>query len=149
MNGSLNISSLSPAPGSKRSKKRKGRGAGSGIGRASCRGTGGSNKRSGFSKKAAFEGGQMPLVRRLPKRGFKNTKFRKDYETVSIAALQDKFKSGDRVTPGKLITAGLAGGKMPVKILGNGEIKKKLSVTGCFYTKSAKEKIINAGGTAE
>ena len=90
----------------------------------------------------------MPLVRRVPKRGFSNAMFKKNYETVSIAALQAKFRSGSKVTPEKLAEEGLASGGLPVKILGNGELKKKLSVSGCSFSASAREKIEQAGGTA-
>jgi len=149
MRKKTDLSSLAPSPGSRPSGKRKGRGASSGVGRTSSRGTGGSNKRSGYSKKAAFEGGQMPLARRLPKRGFSNAIFRKEYDIINIATLQEKFKSGDKVTPEKLKDSGITRGKLPVKILGNGDLKKKLSVSGCNYSASAKEKILSAGGSAE
>ncbi len=147
MNRTIKLSDLSPAPGSRKNGKRKGRGASSGAGRSCCRGTGGSNKRSGYSKRAFFEGGQMPLARRLPKRGFSNAMFRKEYDIVNLRQLQDKFKSGDKVTPEKLSQAGLTGGKRPVKVLGSGELKKKLTVEGCAFSAAAAEKINSAGGS--
>lgn len=149
MNKKTKLSSLAPVPGSRPSGKRKGRGASSGVGRSSSRGMGGSNKRAGYSKKAAFEGGQMPLARRLPKRGFSNSMFKKEYDIVNLSSLQEKFKSGEKVNPEKLNENNLVSGKLPVKILATGELKKKLNLSGCLYSASAKEKIISAGGTAE
>ncbi|NLB35311.1 MAG: 50S ribosomal protein L15 [Elusimicrobia bacterium] len=149
MKKKTDLSTLGPVAGSRPAGKRKGRGAASGVGRSSCRGEGGSNKRSGYRRRPAFEGGQMPLVRRLPKRGFSNALFKKEFDVVNIANLQEKFKSGEKVTPAKLKDLGLTGGNLPVKILGTGELKKKLSVSGCQYSASAKEKIISAGGSLE
>ncbi|MGM0441118.1 MAG: 50S ribosomal protein L15 [Elusimicrobiota bacterium] len=142
----LTIADLKPAPGSNKKKIRKGRGASSRKGRSSGRGRGGSGHRSGNSHLPGFEGGQMPFIRRIPKRGFNNTKFERKVEIVNIWQLQEKFKSGEKVSPEKLKQKGLVKGKHTVKILGKGEIKKKLKVSNCELSKGAKEKITEAGG---
>lgn len=145
----LRLGSLKPAPGSNRGKVRKGRGASSGKGRSCGRGRGGSGHRAGLSRKASFEGGQMPLARRLPKRGFCNKRFALEYEIINIRQIQDKFKSDEVVNPEKLKEKGLVRGKYKVKILGDGEIKKKIKVSGCTLSTAAKEKIEKAGGEVE
>ncbi len=143
----LKLDSLKPAAGARKSKKRKGRGASSGKGRSCGRGRGGSGHRSGNSRLTGFEGGQMPLVRRLPKRGFSNKKFQKPKEIVNISNLQNNFKSNDLINPEKLIEKNLIkSDKSKIKILGNGEIKKKVKVSGCLFSASAKTKIKKAGG---
>ncbi len=142
----LTLDSLRPAKGSKKAKIRKGRGAASGKGRSCGRGRGGSGHRAGLSKKAAFEGGQMPLARRLPKRGFSNKKFSEIIDIVNIKQIQDKYKSGETVTPQTLKEKGLIKGKHEVKILAVGEIKKKINVSDCDLSAAAKEKIEKAGG---
>ncbi len=142
----LRIDSIQPAKGSKKKKVRKGRGAASGKGRSCGRGRGGSGHRTGLSKKVSFEGGQMPLTRRVPKRGFSNKMFAEKIEIVNISQLSDKFKSGEVVSPEKLKEKGLIKGKYRVKVLGNGEIKKKINVSGCSLSVKAKEKIEKAGG---
>ena len=111
----LKIESLKPAPGARKSKVRKGRGAASRKGRSCGRGRGGSGHRAGLSEKTAFEGGQMPLARRLPKRGFSNKNFAEKQEIVNINQLQDKFKSGDSINPETLAQAGLVSGKYKVR----------------------------------
>lgn len=136
---------LKPPPGSTREKMRKGRGQGSGKGKTAGRGQKGQKARSGGQIPAGFEGGQMPLHRRLPKRGFNNT-FRTEYQVINVRML-DRFDG--EVTPEMLIDAGLVqknGG--PVKILGDGEMEKALQVSAHAFSGSAREKIEAAGGTA-
>ncbi len=130
----------------KKKKIRKGRGASSGKGRSCTRGKGGSGHRAGNSKKYFFEGGQMPLVRRVPKRGFSNKQFAEEIEEVNISQIQERFKSGELVSPKKLREKNIIKGKKNVKILGKGEIKKKVKVSGCLMSAAAEEKIKKAGG---
>lgn len=141
------INELKPNAGASKEKKRKGRGPGSGNGKTAGYGHKGQLARSGH-KGAYFEGGQMPLVRRIPKRGFTNI-FRTEYAGVNVADLNKKFRSGAHVTIEALRATGLVGDNRPVKILGNGEITKKLTVEANKFSASAKEKIENAGGTAK
>lgn len=139
---------LKPADGSRRNRKRVGRGPGSGGGKTSGRGEKGQKSRSGYSRKRGFEGGQMPLKRRLPKRGFTNI-FRIPYRTVNVERLNE-LPAGTEVTPESLQKLGLLRkGTNPVKVLGNGELSVKLTVRAHKYTGSAKQKIEAAGGTAE
>jgi len=139
---------LKPATGSRRNRKRVGRGPGSGSGKTSGRGEKGQKSRSGYSAKRGFEGGQMPLHRRVPKRGFTNI-FRIEYRTVNVDRLNG-LPAGSEVTPESLRSAGLlAKGKGPVKILGNGELTVALSVRAHKFTGSAAKKIEAAGGKAE
>ena len=141
-------SELKPAAGSRRDRKRVGRGPGSGRGKTAARGEKGQKSRSGYSAKRGFEGGQMPLHRRIPKRGFTNI-FRTEYRTVNIDRLAS-FASGTVVTPEVLEKAGLLRkGKTPVKVLGNGELSVALTVRVHKYTGSAAKKIAGAGGKAE
>ena len=144
----MNLSQLSPAEGSKKTRNRVGRGHGSGNGKTSGRGHDGQNARSGGGVRPGFEGGQMPLYRRLPKRGFTN---RNSLRIVGInLSMLDRFEDGATVTVTSLIEAGIV--KNPrdgVKILGNGEITKKLVVQANAFSASAKEKIEAAGGKAE
>lgn len=143
----MKLSDLSPIPGSKKKNKRVGRGSGSGHGKTSCRGHKGQKSRSGGGTRIGFEGGQMPLHRRLPKRGFTNI-FRKQYGIVNLAAL-DRL-SASEVTPEVLIEKGLVKDiKDGIKVLGDGEIKKPLIVKAHAFSSSAKEKIIKAGGKIE
>lgn len=143
----MKLSDLSPIPGSKKKNKRVGRGSGSGHGKTSCRGHKGQKSRSGGGTRIGFEGGQMPLHRRLPKRGFTNI-FRKQYGIVNLAAL-DRL-SDSEVTPEILIEKGLIKDiKDGIKVLGDGEIKKPLTVMAHAFSSSAKEKIIKAGGKIE
>jgi large subunit ribosomal protein L15 len=144
----IGLDNLKPAKGSKHRRKIVGRGVGSGHGRTSTRGSKGQRSRSGDgAKKIGFEGGQTPIFRRTPKRGFFN-KFRKEYEIVNVASL-NKFEAGAEVTPAVLKKAGfVAKGKL-VKILGTGDIKKSLTVKANAFSKSALEKIKAAGGKAE
>ena len=144
----IGLDNLQPAKGSKHRKKIVGRGLGSGHGRTSTRGSKGQKSRSGDgSKKIGFEGGQMPLLRRMPKRGFNNP-FRKEYEIVNVDSL-NKFEAGAEVTPAALKEAGMVSKAKLVKILGVGELNKSLTVKVAAFSKSAVEKIKAAGGKAE
>jgi large subunit ribosomal protein L15 len=139
---------LKPAAGSRKNRKRVGRGPGSGLGKTAGRGEKGQKSRSGFSQKPGFEGGQMPLHRRIPKRGFRNI-FRTEYLTVNVEKL-NQFEAGAVVTPESLREAGLLyKGKLGVKVLGDGEIKVALTVRAHKFTEAAARKIQEAGGTAE
>ncbi|HEX6986881.1 MAG TPA: 50S ribosomal protein L15 [Planctomycetaceae bacterium] len=131
-------------------RKRIGRGPGSGHGKTSGRGHKGFYSRSGSSRRAGFEGGQTPLFRRIAKRGFSNAFFRAKVAVVNVSALEEAFEAGATVTPEDLVARGLTNGKFDViKILGNGELSKKLTVRAHRFSDSAKEKIAAAGGTAE
>jgi len=139
---------LKPTPGSRKNRKRVGRGPGSGSGKTSGRGENGQKSRSGYSQKRGFEGGQMPLKRRVPKRGFTNI-FRIEYRTVNVDRLNE-LPAGSEVTPDFLQKLGLLRkGKSPVKVLGNGELTIALTVRAHKYTGSAVQKIEAAGGKAE
>ncbi|MDR2426078.1 MAG: 50S ribosomal protein L15 [Endomicrobium sp.] len=145
----MGLNNLKPAKGSKHRKKIVGRGLGSGMGRTATRGSKGQKSRSGDgSKKIGFEGGQMPILRRIPKRGFNNNMFRKEYEIVNIDKL-NKFEAGAEITGDKLKEAGMIAKSKPVKILGIGELHKSLTVKAAAFSKSAAEKIKTAGGKAE
>ena len=144
----MRLDELKPAEGSKFAVKRVGRGIGSGTGKTSGKGHKGQNARSGGGVRPGFEGGQMPLYRRLPKRGFKNI-FAKQYVTVNVEVL-DKFENGAEVTAETLKEAGIISKVLDgVKFLGRGEVTKSLNVKVAGYTASAKEKIEKAGGKAE
>ncbi|MFH1647324.1 MAG: 50S ribosomal protein L15 [Chloroflexota bacterium] len=140
---------ISPAPGSRRARKRVGRGNGSGHGTYSGRGCKGQKSRAGYKMRPGFEGGQLPLIKRLPrKRGFTNI-FRTEYSTVSVGAL-GAFESGSEVTPETLAAAGIIKTlQKPVKILADGEIKHPLTVRAHKFSASARAKIEKAGGKAE
>ena len=141
----MKLSDLSPAPGSRRSRKRVGRGPGSGNGKTAGRGHKGQKSRSGYRKRAGFEGGQMPLVRRVPKRGFTNV-FRIEYEVVNVGRL-DGLEG--EVTPEGLAAAGLVKAGRPVKILADGELTTALKVSAHKFSRAAREKIEAAGGSCE
>lgn len=144
----LSLNNLKPAPGSTHKKKRVGRGPGSGLGKTAGRGHKGQKSRSGYSSKLGFEGGQMPLQRRLPKRGFTNI-FKKKWLEISLAKLEENFNTGDEITPEILHDRGLIKkAKHDLVILGNGEISKSLKISAHRFTKTAKEKIEKAGGNA-
>ncbi|HZJ46574.1 MAG TPA: 50S ribosomal protein L15 [Pyrinomonadaceae bacterium] len=144
----MSLNSLRPTKGSTHKKKRVGRGPGSGLGKTAGRGEKGQKSRSGYSRKIGFEGGQMPLHRRLPKRGFTNI-FKKQWIEVSLAALDQNFGENAEINPEVLHTKGLIKkAKHDVVVLGNGEISKALRVSAHRFTKSAKEKIEKAGGSA-
>lgn len=140
------LSKIKPPKGSRKSKKRIGRGPGSGMGTYSTRGVKGQNARSGGGVREGFEGGQTPLIKRIPKRGFNRIKKYK-VSVVNVKKLNN-FKDGEEVTLEKIKQAGLAGKKDRVKILGYGELDKKLTVHAHDFSKSAKEKIEKAGGEA-
>jgi large subunit ribosomal protein L15 len=146
----MDLSNLKPAKGSTNSRKRIGRGQGSGYGGTSTRGHKGQKSRSGYSRKTGFEGGQMPLQRRVPKFGFKNIN-RKEYKGINISTLQylaEKGKLKD-ISVDTLIEAGLVPKNTLVKILGNGELKTKLNVKAHAFSKSAVEAIESLEGTVE
>ena len=145
----MKLHELSPNPGSVSSRKRVGRGPGSGLGKTSGKGHKGQNARSGGGVRVGFEGGQLPLFRRLSKRGFKNFEFRTVYATVNVSDL-NRFEDGTTVTPELLIETGLVKKELDgIKVLGNGELTKKLVVKANKFSGSAKEKIENNGGKAE
>lgn len=145
----LQLHDLKPAPGARRARRRVGRGIGSGLGKTSGRGQKGQKARSGGGKGPYFEGGQMPLQRRLPKRGFNNARFAKEFAVVNVADLA-RFEAGTTVTPELLKETGLVGRiKDGVKILGDGELTAALTVQAHAFSKSAVEKIEAAGGKAE
>ncbi|MBQ9912232.1 MAG: 50S ribosomal protein L15 [Firmicutes bacterium] len=144
----MKLHELKKPAGSTHSEKRVGRGSGSGLGTTSGRGMNGQNSRSGGGVRLGFEGGQMPLYRRTPKRGFTNH-WRKDYAGVNVEDL-NRFEDGATVTPEMIIEAGLAkGNACGIKILGAGELTKKLTVQANKFTNSALDKITEAGGKAE
>jgi large subunit ribosomal protein L15 len=144
----LTLSNLSPNKGAKRERKRVGRGQGSGRGRTATRGHKGSKARSGYGIRPGFEGGQMPLQRRLPKRGFNNI-FRKEYALVQVRDLES-FESGSRIDREALLKAGLIEKSATlVKVLANGELSKSLTVLVDKVSQGARKKIEAAGGTVE
>src|SRR6056297_2914803 len=144
----MKLHNLKPSPGSKKNRKRVGRGSGSGQGTTAGRGMNGQNSRSGGGTRPGFEGGQMPLYRRLPKRGFTNI-FQKEYAIVNLDSLND-FDENEEVTVELLLDRKIIRKKLDgVKILGKGEINKKLTVKANKFSKTAKEKIEAAGGKAE
>lgn len=144
----MKLHELSPAPGSTKEAFRKGRGHGSGSGKTAGKGHKGQNARSGGGVRPGFEGGQMPLARRLPKRGFNNI-FATKYGTINVSDL-DKFEDGAVVDATAIKEAGLLKKTLDgVKVLGNGEVTKKLTVKATAFSDSAKEKIEKAGGKAE
>ncbi len=145
----MDLSNLKPPKGAKHAKKRIGRGQGSGQGKTAGRGHKGAKSRSGFKFKRGFEGGQMPLHRRVPKRGFHNH-FRVQFEVVNLDTLAAKFEAGAVVTPELLRELGLVqGGARPVKVLARGDIDKALTIRAHKFSGKAAEKIAAAGGTAD
>lgn len=145
----MKLHELSPAAGSTKERKRIGRGAGSGQGKTAGKGHKGQKARAGRGMRAGFEGGQMPLQRRLPKRGFNNI-FRKEIVAVNVADLEARFENGAVVDVESLKQVGLVKNSFDgVKILGNGELTKKLTVKADAFSESAKQKIEAAGGNAE
>ena len=144
----MKLHELSPEPGSRKTRTRRRRGLGSGLGKTSGRGQKGQNSRSGGGVRTGFEGGQMPLYRRLPKRGFKNI-FAKEYAEVNVSSL-NRFEDGAVVDPVSLIEEGILKNVFDgVRILGDGELTKKLTVKANGFTKSAENKIKAAGGEVE
>jgi large subunit ribosomal protein L15 len=149
MSERIGLHSLKPARGSRKQRKRIGRGEGSGTGKTAGRGHKGAKSRSGYKFKRGFEGGQMPLHRRVPKRGFHNP-FRVEYEVVNIDTLAERFDADTVVTPDLLREHGLvSGGKKLVKVLARGEVTKKLTVRAHKFSGKAAEKIAAAGGATE
>jgi large subunit ribosomal protein L15 len=144
----MELSNLKPKKGARHAKKRVGRGPGSGHGKTASRGEKGQKSRSGYSGKRGFEGGQMPLHRRIPKRGFTNI-FKKDYAVVNVSDLE-RFDNGASVDEAMLRQAGLVKGSHDgVKVLGDGELSKKLTVSATKFSKTARETIEKAGGTCQ
>jgi len=145
----MRLHDLKPRPGAKHRTKRLGQGESSGHGKTSGRGGKGQTARSGSSIRIGFEGGQMPLIRRIPKRGFNNARFATTYAAVNVSDLE-KFENGARVDETALRSIGLANGQSSgIKILGNGELSKKLTVTASAFSASAKAKIEAKGGKCE
>lgn len=144
----MKLHELTPAEGSRKDRNRVGRGSSSGNGKTSGRGQKGQNSRSGGGVRLGFEGGQTPLFRRIPKRGFTNIN-RKDYAVVNLESL-NKFEDGTEVTPTVLVEAGIVKNeKAGIKILGNGTVSKKVNVKAAKFSKSAQAAIEAAGGTVE
>lgn len=144
----MKLNNLKPAAGSTHSRRILGRGPGSGLGGTSTRGHKGAKARSGYKKKIGFEGGQMPLQRRLPKFGFKNIN-RVEYQVVNLSSIQKLAENGlEKVTIEDMVVAGLVSSKGLVKILGNGTLTAKVEVVANAFSKSAEEAIQNVGGTA-
>ena len=146
----MDLSNLQPAVGSTSSRRRIGRGPGSGMGGTSTRGHKGAKQRSGYSRKIGFEGGQMPLQRRVPKSGFKNIN-RVEYKAINVDVLEKlaAAKNLTKVTVDDLVAAGFINGKQKVKILGNGALTVKLEVVAHAFSKKAEELIVAAGGSIE
>ena len=143
------LNDLKPARGAVRERKRVGRGPGSGLGKTSGRGEKGQKSRSGFSQKPGFEGGQMPLHRRVPKRGFSNARFKKEYAEVNLGRL-DVFEAGTIVTPDVLLKHGIIKNvRDGVKVLGEGDLTKALTVRAHKFSARAQERITGLGGKAE
>ncbi len=143
----MNLSNLRPPKGQKQKRQRIGQGMGTGRGKYSGRGAKGAKSISGYSKMRGFEGGQMPLHRRLPKRGFTNI-FRKEYAIINVGALEQL--EGDNFTPESLLASGVIKKLQDgLKVLGSGDLTRKITVKAHLYSKSALEKISNAGGSAE
>ena len=145
----MKLHELSPAEGSVKEGFRKGRGAGSGNGKTAGKGHKGQNARSGGGVRPGFEGGQLPLYRKLPKRGFSNYRFTKNYAEVNVNSL-NKFNDGDVVDVAALLAAGIIKNAFDgLKVLGEGELTKKLTVKAAVFSASAKEKIEAVGGKTE
>lgn len=144
----MKLHELKPAPGSKHRRRRVGRGESSGLGKTSGKGNKGQKARSGASIRPGFEGGQMPLARRLPKKGFNNAQFKTRYAVINVATLEAKFSDGDEVNEASLRAAGLVKGVWDgIKVLGNGDLSRKLTVSVDKVSAAAKEKVEKAGGS--
>ena len=144
----MDLSDLRPAPGARQQRKRLGRGTGSGLGKTSGRGHKGRGARSGGNTHPRFEGGQMPLQRRLPKRGF-HSPFKREIAVINLSRLEAAFDSGAVVDVAALVAKGLVRSKLPVKVLGQGTLTKALTIKAHAFSESAKERIAAAGGSAE
>ena len=145
----MKLNNLKPVEGSTHSRRRIGRGPGSGLGGTSTRGHKGAKARSGYKRKIGFEGGQMPLQRRIPKAGFKNINHR-EFFAVNLSTLQKlaEEKGLTKIGVGEMVAAGVANGKLPIKILGMGELKAKVDVEANAFSKTAEEAIKAVGGNA-
>ena len=144
----MELNSLTNTPGARERRKRVGRGCGSGLGKTSGKGQKGQQSRKGHKHKLVFEGGQMPLVRRLPKRGFNNAAFNAKALGVNLSSLEAKFENGAEITVSALAKAGFSDNKRPkIKILGVGEVTKKFTIKGIPCSATAKQKIEAAGGS--
>src|SRR5258706_326946 len=137
----MRLDELKPAPGSRHRRKIVGRGIGSGHGAQSTRGMKGQRSRAGFSGMTGFEGGQVPLIRRIPKRGFRHTMFRREYAVVNVGEIEKRFEAQASVSPQSLREAGLTKKSPWVKVLGGGDLSKALTVQAHAFSASAKEKI--------
>ena len=145
----MKLNSIKPAVGATKTRKRVGRGPGSGLGKTSGRGENGQKSRSGYSRKPGFEGGQLPLYRRLPKRGFSNARFKVEYAIINLDDL-NKFEKDAVITPELLKEMGLLKNQLcGVKVLGNGTLEKKITVKAHKFSNKAKEEIEKLGGKAE
>ncbi len=145
----MKLHTMSANPGATKTRKRVGRGTGSGLGKTSGRGENGQKSRSGYSHKPGFEGGQLPLYRRLPKRGFSNAEFKTVYAVINLSDL-NRFEDGVEVTPELLKDMGLVKQQLDgIKVLGNGKLEKKLTVKAHKFSSVAKEEIEKLGGKAE
>lgn len=146
----IGLNNLKAPAGATHKKKRVGRGPGSGLGKTSGRGNKGQKSRSGYSRKRGFEGGQMPLHRRLPKRGFTNI-FKREWAEVNLARVEELFEAGSNVTPETLVEKGLVRKSLQgsIAVLGKGELSKALTISAHRFSESAKKKIEAAGGKAE
>ena len=144
----MKLHELSPAKGSKHARKRVGRGPGSGLGKTAGRGEKGQKSRTGYSSRPGFEGGQMPLIRRVPKRGFTNI-WRTEYAVINVGDLAPLGDTEGEITPEVLVRRGLVRAGAPVKVLGDGEIGAAVRVKANQFSKSARAKIEAAGGTCE
>ena len=145
----IGLNNLRPKPGSFHKRKRLGTGQGSGHGQTSTKGQKGQNATAGGSKPDGFEGGQMPLLRRIPKSGFRNTKFQYTWEWINISVLDNNFDAGTEVTPEAMVGKRLIKKGERVKVLGDGDIKKSMTVKAHAFSASAKEKIEKTGGKTE
>ena len=147
----MRLHDIKPNPGAKKRRKRVGRGPGSGRGKTSSRGHKGQGSRAGSSTRATFEGGQMPYIRRLPKRGFNNARFRTEYVPVNLSDLEKNFEAETTVDLVSLKNAGLAngGGKVLVKILGKGQLSKKLTIHAHAFSSSAQKAVEAVGGSCK
>ena len=145
----ISLSNLEPVPGSRRRPIRLGMGEGSGTGQTATRGQKGQRSRSGDGKLVGFEGGQTPLIRRIPKRGFTNGLFKVVYQVIDLGTLERVFKNKAEITLEDLRIHNLIKGRKPVKILADGELKRVIKVSAHGFSASAKEKIEKAGGKAE
>ena len=146
----MKLNELKPAPGSKKTRKRVGRGESSGLGKTCGKGSNGQKSRSGASIPAGFEGGQMPLIKRVPKRGFSNYPFKKEYALINVMDLEELFDDGTEITAELLIASGVIKKVLDgVKVLGDGDITKKFTVKVQKISESAKNKIEAAGGKVE